>query len=288
MNTSRSLIQKWLDRPIAYHRVFVDITGSVQAAIMLSQAVYWSQRTKDADGWFYKSMTEWQEETGLTRSEQETARKQLNKTTFWESKLKGVPATLNFKINFSALFSSLHDFSNLGAQFAESQQSSLQDSRKHSTTETTTETTFPSNDGELFKKPVLDTESQLTPEKKTKKKREPKAADECYADFVKMWCEAYPDLGFDGVSGVKINSMIKRTRERMTAVGKIADKESVNAAFAFVLAYVKRENHWVHGQDIKVFDQKYLSVVREIKEGKPVKQNQVPSSAVFSRYSNMT
>ncbi len=38
-----------LDRPIAFYRVFVMITGSVTGALMLSQAVYWSKRTDDAE-----------------------------------------------------------------------------------------------------------------------------------------------------------------------------------------------------------------------------------------------
>ena len=33
-----------LDRPIAYHRIFARLTGSVHAALMLSQAVYWQNR----------------------------------------------------------------------------------------------------------------------------------------------------------------------------------------------------------------------------------------------------
>lgn len=96
-----------LDRPIAYHRCFVAITGSVTAAVMLSQAVYWSRRTNDADGWFYKTQSEWEEETGLTRSEQETARKKLYACGFWEEKRKGIPAQLFFRLNEETLQSQL-------------------------------------------------------------------------------------------------------------------------------------------------------------------------------------
>jgi hypothetical protein len=44
-----------LDRPIAFHRCLVRVTKSVAAALMLSQAIYWSNRTKDPDGWFWKT-----------------------------------------------------------------------------------------------------------------------------------------------------------------------------------------------------------------------------------------
>ena len=66
-----------LDRPISYHRCFAQITGSVAAGVMLSQLIYWSKRTSDPEKWFYKTQKEWQEETGLTRTEQENARKKL-------------------------------------------------------------------------------------------------------------------------------------------------------------------------------------------------------------------
>lgn len=69
---------KLLDRPIAFHRCFVDLAGSVTAALVLSQAIYWQKRIlEDRDGWWYKTRSEWMEETGLSRRQQETARKCL-------------------------------------------------------------------------------------------------------------------------------------------------------------------------------------------------------------------
>ena len=63
---------------ITFHRVFVDITGSINAALMLSNAIYWTNRLpKEREGWFYKTREEWQSETGLTRHEQDKARQRL-------------------------------------------------------------------------------------------------------------------------------------------------------------------------------------------------------------------
>lgn len=93
----------FLDRPIAYHRVFVEITGSVAAAVMLSQAVYWSKRTTDPDGWFYKTQAEWEAETGLSRREQETARKRMAEIGVMRELLKGAPAKLYYKVDTDAL-----------------------------------------------------------------------------------------------------------------------------------------------------------------------------------------
>lgn len=100
-------LQLFLDRPIAYHRPLLPIAGSLTATVMLSQALYWSKRTKDPDGWFYKTREEWTEETGMTRREQETARASLRESGFWEEKLQGQPAQLYFRVNFELLESKL-------------------------------------------------------------------------------------------------------------------------------------------------------------------------------------
>lgn len=96
-------VLKILDRPIAFQRPFVTITGSINAALMLSQAVYWSNRTEDPDGWFYKVRDDWQEETGMTRTEQETARRTLRDLRILEEKLKGSPAKLHYRLDSKTL-----------------------------------------------------------------------------------------------------------------------------------------------------------------------------------------
>src|SRR5688572_90399 len=95
-----SLIKQRLSRPVAYYRVFARIAGGATAGLMLSQAWYWTQTeiVRKRGGWFYKSAREWQDETGLTRREQETARKKLKARGLIEERLKGIPATINFRI----------------------------------------------------------------------------------------------------------------------------------------------------------------------------------------------
>lgn len=75
-----------LDRPISFQRCFVDLTGSINGALMLSQAVYWSRRTSKDDGSFYKSRDEWQDETGLTHEQQEAVRRKLRTFPFWKER----------------------------------------------------------------------------------------------------------------------------------------------------------------------------------------------------------
>lgn len=87
-----------LDRPIAFHRIFVDWTGTIPAALMLSQLVYWTNRTNNEKGWVYKTAKQWEEETGMSVKEQRNARTRLRECGLVEEALHGVPATLHFRL----------------------------------------------------------------------------------------------------------------------------------------------------------------------------------------------
>ena len=79
-----------LDKPIAYQAVFARITGSVTAAVFLSQAFYWQRHGKqNQDGWWYHTQSQWTTETGLSRREQETARKKLWNLGILDERRKG-------------------------------------------------------------------------------------------------------------------------------------------------------------------------------------------------------
>lgn len=96
-----------LDRPIAYHRCFVRLTGSVTGAVLLSQSVYWQARSKHEGGWWFKTQADWQDETGLTRRELATAKAACK--NFLESDVRGVPATTWYRVNGKALKDALYE-----------------------------------------------------------------------------------------------------------------------------------------------------------------------------------
>src|SRR3712207_2309511 len=78
------------DRPVAYHPIITRVVGSATAGIFLSQLLYWTPRTQDPEGWVYKTQEDILEETGLTRSEQETARRVLRGAMVMEEVKKGL------------------------------------------------------------------------------------------------------------------------------------------------------------------------------------------------------
>ena len=104
-------IAEILDRPIAFQRPFVALGAGITGALMLSQAVYWARRGSDVQGWFFKTQMEWEEETGLRRAEQETARKRLVTLGVLEEDRKGIPAKLYYRVNFEKLESLLTQLS---------------------------------------------------------------------------------------------------------------------------------------------------------------------------------
>jgi hypothetical protein len=79
------------------------IACSVTAGLMLSQAIYWSSRTQDGSGWFHKTGWEWEEETGLSRCEQETARRLLIERALPREQLRGMPAKMYYLVQIAAV-----------------------------------------------------------------------------------------------------------------------------------------------------------------------------------------
>lgn len=99
---------KLLERRIQFHPIFVRMTGSITASLMLSQGFYWTRKwifeqQPARDGWFWKSRDEWHLETGLSRREQETARKILRKLGFIQEKEEGMPARLSFRLDLERI-----------------------------------------------------------------------------------------------------------------------------------------------------------------------------------------
>jgi len=89
-------------RGIAFHPRLVSFSGRVTSGLLLSQAIYWTRKLTFSgrpDGWFWKTQIEWQQETGLSRREQETARRTLIAHGVWQEELKGMPARRWYRVN---------------------------------------------------------------------------------------------------------------------------------------------------------------------------------------------
>ena len=93
-------------RRVAIYRCLIDITGSLKAAAMLSQLIYWTRVSKEVaerDGWIFKSIAQMEAETGLTVREQRTCKNSLLDANLIQTCRKGVGAALAIKVNLDTV-----------------------------------------------------------------------------------------------------------------------------------------------------------------------------------------
>ena len=105
------MVAEMLGPSVAYHRALAGIAGGVHAGLMLSRALYLTrlQHRRQLDAWVCNSAARWSEEIGLTRREQETARRDLGRAGVWEETLRGIPPSLVARVRLDCLLSLLTD-----------------------------------------------------------------------------------------------------------------------------------------------------------------------------------
>jgi hypothetical protein len=90
--------------PISFHPCYVPIVKSVTAALWLSYAVFHLIDTDlGQDAWFSKTLKEWEQETGLSRREQQSARRKLESLGILECRRPGLQLPLQYRINMQRL-----------------------------------------------------------------------------------------------------------------------------------------------------------------------------------------
>lgn len=90
-------------------RIFVDYTGSLEAALLLSQVIYWSDKGGSGDGWFFKTYHEWRDEICLTEYAVRKAANKLTDMGILETKIKkakGSP-TVHYRLKIDIFTASL-------------------------------------------------------------------------------------------------------------------------------------------------------------------------------------
>jgi hypothetical protein len=102
-----TMILEILDRPIAFHRCLAQLTGSINAGLLLSQAVFWQRRCKAKDGWWWKTFEEWFEEIMMARRDFEQARTDC--APFLKHELRNWPAKSWYRVEAKILEHSLRN-----------------------------------------------------------------------------------------------------------------------------------------------------------------------------------
>ena len=92
---------------IWYYPNLAQLAGGHKAALMLGGLVNWTRylsiEQPERHGWIWKTQQEWLEETGLSRHEQDSARKELAKLGLIQQQKRGMPARMYYRINLQAL-----------------------------------------------------------------------------------------------------------------------------------------------------------------------------------------
>lgn len=96
----KNLMQQLNQRPIAVYPAYIDITGSVNAGLLLSQLMYWYSVVNRK---FYKTDEDIMAETRLSIRELKTAKAKLKTLPFIFIKAEGVPARTFYDIDMIAL-----------------------------------------------------------------------------------------------------------------------------------------------------------------------------------------
>jgi hypothetical protein len=94
-------------RPIAVYPIYIKLTGSVNAGLLLSQIMYWYSAMKGRK--FYKSDFEIMEETMLSLNELRGAKSRLKELPFIMITLHGIPAKTHYDINVTLLISAINE-----------------------------------------------------------------------------------------------------------------------------------------------------------------------------------
>lgn len=95
------------DQTVAYHPVLAKVFGGIEAGIFLSKMLVWNK----TDGeWIARTQAELETETGLSRRNQETARRKLREAGIIEDRLMGVPATVHYRLDIEAIASALNAY----------------------------------------------------------------------------------------------------------------------------------------------------------------------------------
>ncbi len=100
-------IAQFAGNSIRYFPALAHCLGSINAAVMLSQLIYWCGKGHRYDGYIFKTAKEMQYETGLTRHQQTSARKKLIELGLIHTKVAGIPAKVHYEIYLSEITSML-------------------------------------------------------------------------------------------------------------------------------------------------------------------------------------
>lgn len=107
-NTNSIIIELLKEKPVAFNPALARLVKSATAGLLMSQLLYWWDKGCKK-GCIFKTITEFEKETCLTRSEQDTAIRKWKKLGVLRVENHGVPRKRHFYLNTEKLIKFLED-----------------------------------------------------------------------------------------------------------------------------------------------------------------------------------
>jgi hypothetical protein len=98
------------NRTVGYSPDLARAVGGATIGLFLSQLLFLSDKGHDPNGWVYKSEAEMGRETGLTKREQQTARRKLLSLGVIAIERRGFKFTYHFKVIWERLYQVIENF----------------------------------------------------------------------------------------------------------------------------------------------------------------------------------
>jgi hypothetical protein len=98
------------NRTVGYSPDLARAVGGATIGLFLSQLLFLSDKGADPNGWVYKSEAEMGQETGLTKREQQTARRKLLSLGVIAIERRGFKFTYHFKVIWDRLYQVIEKF----------------------------------------------------------------------------------------------------------------------------------------------------------------------------------
>jgi hypothetical protein len=98
------------NRTVGYSPDLARVVGGATTGLFLSQLLFLSDKGNNPEGWVYKSEQEMGRETGLTKREQQTARRKLLHLGVIAIERRGFKFTYHFKVLWERLYQVIEQF----------------------------------------------------------------------------------------------------------------------------------------------------------------------------------
>ncbi|MDP2664198.1 MAG: hypothetical protein Q8P08_02055 [bacterium] len=102
LNKNSILVARYKEKPVLFNPCLARISGSATSGLFICQLLYWHERGDDKN-WVYKTMKELEEETCLTRSQQDRAIARWKELGVLTVEKRGLPQKRHFHVDLEKL-----------------------------------------------------------------------------------------------------------------------------------------------------------------------------------------